>query len=182
VQCPDCQAQLRQTDYRGVRIDECPQCRGRWFDRDELRRAKDCTDQDLRWLDFDPFARNADTSPDTPKGRLCPRCSVAMGVIAYETSGVLIDKCAGCHGVWLDHGEFEKIVKHLEHEVSSEPAAQYRKDAEKQFAQIVTGPEGPVSELRDFFAVLNLLEMRLAVEHPTLASLVEAIYLASPFK
>jgi Zn-finger nucleic acid-binding protein len=36
-----------------------------------------------------------------------------MGVIAYETSG--------CHGVWLDRGEFEKIVKYLEQEVSEPP-------------------------------------------------------------
>jgi Zn-finger nucleic acid-binding protein len=173
---------LCQTDYHGVHIDECPQCRGRWFDRGELRRAKDRTDQDLRWLDFDPFARSADTSTSAAQGRLCPRCSVAMGVVVYETSGVLIDKCAGCHGVWLDHGEFEKIVKHLEREVLSESAAQYRKDVEKQFAQIVTGPEGPLSELRDFFTVLNLLEKRLGVEHPRLASTIEEISLASPFK
>jgi Zn-finger nucleic acid-binding protein len=182
MKCPDCHLELRQTDYHKIQIDECPQCLGRWFDRNELRKAKDRTDEDLRWLDFDPFARTAEASPATAKGRLCPHCSVGMGVIAYETSGVLIDKCGSCHGIWLDHGEFEKIVKHLEDEVSSETAAQYRKDAEKQFAQIVTGPEGPISELRDFFAVLNLLEMRSGVEHPKLAAAVERIYEASPLK
>lgn len=182
VKCPDCQVPLRQTDYRGVQIDECPRCLGRWFDRDELRQAKDHSDQDLRWLDFDPFARDAKASQSPHRDRPCPRCSAAMGVIVYETSRVQIDKCSSCHGVWLDHGEFEKIVRHLEHEVSSESAAQYRKDTERQFAQIVTGPEGPISELRDFFCVLNLLEMRLAVEHPTLATSVQATYLASPFK
>ena len=182
MKCPDCIVELRQTDHHGVHIDECPRCLGRWFDRDELRRAKDRSDPDLRWLDFDSFARNTVASPAASRGRLCPRCSVEMGVIAYETSGVLIDKCDRCQGIWLDHGEFEKIVKHLEDEVSSETVSQYRKDVRKQFAQIVTGHEGPVSELRDFFAVLNLLEMRLAVEHATLARSVEDLYLASPFK
>jgi Zn-finger nucleic acid-binding protein len=182
MKCPDCQAELRETDYRGVRIEECPHCLGRWFDRDELRQAKDRSGQELRWLDFDPFARHAAASPASSKRRLCPRCALAMGVIVYETSGVLIDKCSNCHGIWLDHGEFEKIVKHLEDEVSSETASQYRREAEKQFAQIVAGPEGPISELRDFFAVLNLLEMRLGVEHRTLADTVEGIYVASPFK
>ena len=182
MKCPDCHVELRQTDYHRIHIDECPQCLGRWFDRKELRKAKDRTDEALRWLDFDPFARGAAASPAAANGRLCPRCSVEMGVIAYETSGVLIDKCSSCHGVWLDHGEFEKIVGHLEDEVSSETAAQYRKDAEKQFAQIVMGPEGPISELRDFFAVLNLLEMRLLIEHPKLANAAEKIYLFSPLK
>ena len=182
MKCPDCSVELHETDYRGVRIDECPQCLGRWFDRDQLRRAKDRSDADLRWLDFDPFARGTAASPPTSQGRLCPHCAVKMGVIAYEASGVFIDKCDSCHGIWLDHGEFAKIVTHLEDEVSSETASQYRKDAQKQFAQILTGDEGPVSELRDFFAVLHLLETRLAVEHATLARSVEALYLASPFR
>ena len=182
MNCPDCHAPLCQTDYHGINIDECPSCLGRWFDRDELRRAKDRTDQYLRWLDFDPFA--GDTSDPEVIGfaRLCPRCSHKMGVIGYETSGVLIDKCSSCHGVWLNHGEFEKIVKHLKTETCTETAAQYRKDVQHQFQEIFTGPEGPISELRDFFAVLNLLEMRLAVEHPTLAATVQDIYLSSPFK
>jgi Zn-finger nucleic acid-binding protein len=182
MNCPDCQAPLRQTDYHGIRIDECPSCLGRWFDRDELRRAKDRTDEYLRWLDFDLFARGAGDSPAAATGRLCPRCSAKMGVIVYETSGVVIDKCLSCHGIWLDHGEFEKIVKHLQDETSSETAAQYCEDVGRQFAQIVTGHEGPISELRDFFAVLNLLEMRLAVEHPKFAGAVTGIYSASPLK
>lgn len=72
MNCPDCQAPLRQTDYHEVHIDECPQCLGRWFDRNELRRAKDRTDNYLRWLDFDPFARGAG-DPPAATGRLCPR-------------------------------------------------------------------------------------------------------------
>lgn len=182
MNCPDCDAPLRQTDYHGINIDECPRCLGRWFDRDEPLRAKDRTDQYLRWLDFDPFAGDASAPAVSGFARLCPRCSLKMGVIAYKTSGVLIDKCSSCHGIWLDQGEFEKIIKHLKKETSSETAAQYRKDVERQFEQIFTGPEGPISELRDFFAVLNLLEMRLAVEHTKLAAAVEDLYLASPFK
>ena len=104
-----------------------------------------------------------------------------MGLVAYETSGVRVDRCSSCHGVWLDHGEFEKIVKHLRRK-PSETAGHYRKDVRRQFEQIFTGPEGPISELRDFLAVLNLLEMRLAVEHPDIAAAVQDLYLGSPFK
>ncbi|HXK37207.1 MAG TPA: zf-TFIIB domain-containing protein, partial [Candidatus Paceibacterota bacterium] len=63
MNCPECEVPLRRTDCYGVNIDECPKCLGRWFDRDELRRAKDRTDEDLRWMDFDPFARDAEESP-----------------------------------------------------------------------------------------------------------------------
>jgi hypothetical protein len=102
--------------------------------------------------------------------------------MAYESSGVIVDKCSSCHGVWLNHGEFEKIIKHLHRETCTETAAQYCTDVARQFEQIFTGPEGPISEFRDFLAVLNLLEMRLAVERPALAQEAQDIYMAWPFK
>src|SRR5713101_7705488 len=129
MKCPDCQSSLRQTDYRDIAIDECPECKGRWFDRDELRKAKDRTDDDLRWLDFDPFGEEARPFELRSERRQCPKCMVAMGSISYETSGVVIDKCGNCHGIWLNHGEFEKIVEHLEQIVNSETASQLIRDA-----------------------------------------------------
>lgn len=179
--CPDCQSTLRQVDLQGVKIDECPQCRGRWFDRDELRKAKDRRDEDLRWLDFDPFGGEVGEEP-AGKGPLCPRDSVGMGSIAYETSAVRVDKCSECHGVWLGHGEFEKIVRHLEKEVDAETAEEYRHEAGHQLAQVFTGPEGPVSEMRDFFAVLHLLRQRLGVEHRELQGVIDHLFMSSPFR
>jgi len=182
MRCPDCQSELHATGYRGIRIDECPACRGRWFDRDRLREAKDRTDDDLRWLDFDPFGEEAIPYEIRSDGRQCPRCSVTMGSITYETSGVVIDKCGRCHGIWLNHGEFESIVAHLQRIVSSETASQYVEEAGKQAARIPTTPEGPVAGVRDFVAVLKLLEQRLAVEHPNIANAVQALYGLSPFR
>ncbi len=179
--CPDCQSALLQVDFHGVKIDECPQCRGRWFDRDELRKAKDRTDEDLRWLDFDPFAGDQG-DPAAAKGPLCPRDSIQMGSIAYEASGVRVDKCSKCHGVWLNHDEFEKIVRHLGTEVDSETAEEYRHEAGHQLAQVFTGPEGPLSEMRDFFAVLHLLRQRLGVEHHDLQGIIDHLYMSSPFR
>jgi Zn-finger nucleic acid-binding protein len=180
MNCPDCQVALRETDHHGIKIDECPRCLGRWFERDELRRAKDNIDDDLRWLDFDPFARDA--VPASGAGRLCPRCSDKMGAVVYETSSVVVDKCPVCHGIWLDHDEFEKIVEHLKSELWSDTAGEYSKETMRQFAQIVTGPEGRFSELRDFLAVLHLLKLRIAVEHPDLAHAIETINAANPLR
>lgn len=182
MNCPEDGMVLQQTESHGVKIEECPKCVGRWFDRDELRQAKDRTDEDLRWLDFDPFAREADESEAGTEGRLCPRCLVKMGVIPYEKSGVRIDKCFLCEGVWLNHGEFEKIVKHLEKEVNSQTADQYQAEAARQLGQVFTGPEGPLSELRDLFSVLHLLRMRWSVEHPGLSATIDAISAGGPFK
>ena len=182
MDCPDCHVPLYETEYLGVRVDECPSCLGRWFDRGELRRAKDHADEDLRWLDFDAFASDAVPPSADSEGRDCPRCLVKMGVILYKGSGVCIDKCSKCLGIWLDHGEFEKIVRYLEEVVDSETAAQYRAEAKRQLARIFKGPEGPLSELRDFFAVLHLLKTRSGVEHAGLTGALNTLYLINPFK
>ena len=39
---------------------------------------------------------------------LCPQCNTAMQEVTK--TGVLIDFCPTCKGVWLDRGELEKIL------------------------------------------------------------------------
>lgn len=176
MECPDCRAQLRQFNYKGILLHECPKCRGRWFDRGELKKAKDRTDDDLRWLDFDLFGSEADkyVVPSSRKVQ-CPNCSVPMKSLTYQESRVTIYKCTQCHGIWLSHGEFESILKYLERVVDTEPASALAKDALKQFEKITSRQEDKISEIRDFLAVLKLLEIRMAVEHPAIAAVVQRI-------
>lgn len=182
MKCPACQGKLEPIDCKGIEVDECVSCKGRWFDRDELRRAKDKEDDDIRWLDFDPFGEDAEKLSVPSEGRICPKCSKQMSSLKYSASGIIIDKCSSCGGIWLDHGEFERIVKYLEDLVLTKPAGQYTKDTFKQFVEILTGPEGVISEAKDFLAVLNLLQMRIAVENPKVAESAQKIYQYTPFK
>ena len=39
---------------------------------------------------------------------LCPNCNTSMQNVAR--SGVEIDMCPSCRGVWLDRGELEKLL------------------------------------------------------------------------
>jgi uncharacterized protein len=41
---------------------------------------------------------------------LCPNCNTSMQ--AVQRSGVELDICPQCRGVWLDRGELEKIIEH----------------------------------------------------------------------
>lgn len=182
MKCPDCQNELQTIDCKGIMIDECIKCKGKWFDRDELRRAKDRTDDNLRWLDFDPFGKDAEQLSVASEGRICPKCSKKMSSLKYADSKVIIDKCLNCKGVWLDPGEFIKVIRYLENRINSETAKEYIKDTFKQFIEIFSGPEGVISEVKDFLAVLYLLELRIAVEHPGLAEASRKIYQATPFK
>ncbi len=38
----------------------------------------------------------------------CPRCATPMST--YERSGVQIDQCPDCRGMFLDRGELERLV------------------------------------------------------------------------
>jgi len=38
----------------------------------------------------------------------CPKCQGAMR--SYERSGVTVDQCGECRGIFLDRGELEKLV------------------------------------------------------------------------
>ena len=40
----------------------------------------------------------------------CPVCK-DVTLLMSEKSGIEIDYCPECHGIWLDHGELEKIME-----------------------------------------------------------------------
>jgi Zn-finger nucleic acid-binding protein len=182
MKCPHCKHDLTPLDYKGIQIHECANCKGRWFDRDGLKQAKDRTDENLRWLDFDPFGKETDKKKKASRGKECPRCSVQMDAIGYDESNVVIDKCPHCFGIWLDHSEFERILTYLENMLSSKSASEYAKLAFTDFVRIFAGHEGLVSEVRDFFAVLKLLELRIATEHPGVMRTAEMIFGVTPFR
>jgi len=181
MHCPDCLNNLNEADFRGIKIQECGICRGRWFARQELSKAKDHVDQDLRWLDFDPFAKDAAKFAVPPEQKQCPHCERKMDSLTYERSGVVINRCLECQGVWVHHDEFEKIIQYLEHLLVSRPSQQYLVDSMRQFLELATGKEDFVSELKDFLVVLKLSELRVGVEHPNVASAIKKIYEYLPF-
>lgn len=39
----------------------------------------------------------------------CPHCNVSL--VMTERSGVEIDYCPKCRGIWLDRGELDKIIE-----------------------------------------------------------------------
>ena len=38
----------------------------------------------------------------------CPKCQGAMR--SYERSGVTVDQCTDCRGIFLDRGELERLI------------------------------------------------------------------------
>ena len=46
MNCPKCDGKLESKQFKKVAIQECESCHGLWFDKDELKSAKDSTDED----------------------------------------------------------------------------------------------------------------------------------------
>jgi hypothetical protein len=42
-------------------------------------------------------------------GMKCPKCGSDLVEINYQN--IMMDRCEGCQGIWLDHGELELLVK-----------------------------------------------------------------------
>ncbi|AOO64522.1 zf-TFIIB domain-containing protein [Sulfurospirillum halorespirans] len=60
----------------------------------------------------------------------CPVCGT-VDLLMSERSGVEIDYCPQCRGVWLDRGELDKIIERSSAPVVSNPTQQYYGKAEK---------------------------------------------------
>jgi len=179
MNCPRCQAPLHTRSIDEVDIDECRSCQGIWLDADKLRLLKDRTDPDLQWMDFELWD-HADRFRIAERPIICPACSVPLVAIDYADTGVTIDYCTGCRGVWLDADEFAKIIEHLSEDLLAMESSEYLKASLEEAKELITGHESFVSEWKDFVTVLRMLEYRLLSENPKLGSALAEFQAKSP--
>ncbi len=53
----------------------------------------------------------------------CPTCD-GVNLVMSERSGIEIDYCPQCRGVWLDRGELDKIIERAAPAATAQPAPQ----------------------------------------------------------
>ena len=146
-----------------VKLDECTNCKGTWFDHDELRQVKDLAAPDASWLDFEIW-KHPEQLRTTPSGLTCPACGTGLKTITYGATDVAINYCEQCRGTWLERGELRKIIEQLNREINSKTFLQYVQEAVKEGAELIIGSESFASEWKDFKKVLYLLRLRLFVQ------------------
>jgi Zn-finger nucleic acid-binding protein len=122
--CPVDGHDLKPAKLLTLQIDQCPDCKGVWLDRDELRLAKDHADPDLNWVDFEIW-KHPDLFTVEPRHLKCPQGHSELVAVRYGETKVTVDYCGTCQGVWLDRGEFKRIIDALENEVTSKTASEY---------------------------------------------------------
>jgi len=80
----------------------------------------------------------------------CPNCNVPL--VMADRSGIEIDYCPECRGVWLDRGELDKIIERSSQNVNNiqtdnYPGRQYGpKDSDYRYKK----KKGLLGELFDF--------------------------------
>lgn len=57
----------------------------------------------------------------------CPHCNIPL--VMTERSGVEIDYCSKCRGVWLDRGELDKIIEKSTQGGSRQPVYEENRNA-----------------------------------------------------
>lgn len=52
----------------------------------------------------------------------CPNCNVDL--LMTERSGIQIDYCPQCRGIWLDRGKLDKLIEKYQQSALAQPQAQ----------------------------------------------------------
>jgi len=169
--CPLCKIGLQKAIFCNVEVDYCPRCFGLWFEEEELRWAKDEKDKNLSWLDIDLWKNKKDFKISRSK-KLCPFCRLPLYQINYGDSEIEVDLCNLCYGIWLDRGEFKKIIEYLKTRADFEILNNLAKNLREEFWEIFSGPELLWEEILDFLTLLKVLKYKFAVNFPILTKLI----------
>jgi len=174
MECPNDKEYLEKILFHNVEVDYCPKCLGMWFDKDELRQAKDDRDKQLNWVDIDLW-RDKDKFKVSRGDKHCPVCRVGLREVNYDNSKVKVDFCKMCNGIWLDRGEFKQIINYLKNKVDYEILHHYTKNLISELWEVFNGPEKFRSELSDFLTLLKLFNYKFTTQHPNINKLMEEL-------
>ena len=180
-ECPKCGKDLKLKVIGTIEVDECESCKGIWLDKGELREAKDLADPNLNWLDFEIW-KHEDKFSSNEGSVECPTCHIPTVGIEYGHTGVNVDYCKNCHGVWLDKDELPNIIGALETEINEKTFSEYVHESIKEAKELVTGHESFMSEWKDLSSVFKLRQYRLYVEKPELVETLTDLNTINPFK
>lgn len=100
---------MRLKEVRLIGLDECPRCRGIWFDRQEFDRAVKILTGSYSKAVQQEVLLGEGTRLSSESPLPCPACESPMDTYHLEEAGIDVDHCPRCQGLWLDGGEFETL-------------------------------------------------------------------------
>ena len=114
MQCPQCRSALELLEYEGAPVHGCDTCGGEFISAEDLgcivrvRQEKFSAELQASLAERQPSFSVPES--ETTRSLSCPDCGESMRVVNYGgDSGVFVDRCERCAGIWLDQQELEKI-------------------------------------------------------------------------
>jgi membrane associated rhomboid family serine protease len=149
--CPKCGKGMHPLRLEGVDLDVCPACDGMWFDAGELSAAAGLS------FSTEPTGEALRSARRT--WHRCPLCAVRL----YERelapgSGIMIDQCTQCQGLFLDRGEFTQARNYFASIGAAPRARRPEREGSRDEAPATLNPD---SSLLTMFQYLTGLPMEL---------------------
>ena len=174
MDCPKDRTPLEVVHFHSIPIHRCLKCEGTWYQKDQLQILKDKEAHgDYCWINLDLWRDAANFRAASTSRYACPADGTPLTPVHYRNASIVVDMCETCKGVWLDKGEYARIIKFLADAVDAQSVGNYLSDLRDEFGEIVRGH--PLAGLRGIEKVLYLLELRFFVQHPRLLSGVQSL-------
>ncbi len=114
MKCPQCSSFLQPSTYEGAFIYSCNSCGGEFMGGETLAYIVRTRQERFSAALTEMLAERTPVfgvpDAETTRSLICPTCGEPMEVLNYAVdSGIFVDRCVGCEGIWLDHQELEKI-------------------------------------------------------------------------
>lgn len=109
--CPACNKALATVEICETELEACVNgCGGVWFDAAELFRLDEEHEGEDNPLLQKLLSFNTPRDADSRDKITCIKCGIKMRRREHrEGSGIFVDECYGCGGIWLDGGELKAI-------------------------------------------------------------------------
>ena len=107
MRCPKCDdARLQRTNAAFT----CPSCHGVWLRKDDDVAPPIANDTEAGETSNE--AKSATSNADSRTGPCPEGHGIMLRARAGEPLDFSIERCPHCRGIWLDEGEWERIVRH----------------------------------------------------------------------
>lgn len=116
MQCPIDTHTLVAKQIHNLEIDVCSKCGGVWFDEGEFRSAvRSIASFELPEKYQVSFLKEKSHALHLHERNFsCPKDGVKLETLHYDPpSGIYLDRCGECGGIWLDGGEISLVKKQL---------------------------------------------------------------------
>ena len=111
--CPRCDGDMAIRHIGNTQVERCEQCNAIYLDVGEFNKVINVEEGNLEFC----IQSDDEVLPDEQDGVLsCIKCpeTPLRKVELLSTSGIYIDRCDDCAGIWLDGGEQKAIQAYLD--------------------------------------------------------------------